>query len=76
MHGRIKMFDQSRGYGFIKRDDGGPDAFVHIKFCRGFVPAKNQRVEFVIVRNPQNDRDRADDVRLLLDEPADVDGNR
>jgi cold shock protein len=29
--GTLKMYDAQRGFGFIKRDDGGPDCFLHVK---------------------------------------------
>jgi len=27
--GRVKRFDEKKGYGFIQQEGGGPDVFVH-----------------------------------------------
>jgi CspA family cold shock protein len=56
--GRVKWFNQEKGYGFIEREDGG-DVFVHFSAIQeeGFKTlAEGQKVEFDIVegaRGPQ-----------------------
>lgn len=32
--GVVKFFDAAKGYGFIKRDDGQPDVFLHVTDLR------------------------------------------
>lgn len=47
--GTVKFFNAQRGYGFIQRDDGNPDAFVHISAVEsaGLSDlAENQRLSF------------------------------
>jgi CspA family cold shock protein len=50
--GRVKWFNDAKGFGFIARDDG-PDVFVHFSAIQseGFrTLAENQEVEFEVVQ--------------------------
>ncbi|HHX51493.1 MAG TPA: cold-shock protein [Clostridia bacterium] len=55
MLGKVKWFNQEKGYGFIERD-GGDDVFVHFSAIQeeGFKSlAEGQEVEFEIVQGPR-----------------------
>lgn len=50
--GKVKWFNEKKGYGFIERDEGG-DVFVHFSAIKGdgFKTLKEgQRVEFEVVQ--------------------------
>jgi CspA family cold shock protein len=53
LEGKVKWFNEAKGYGFIQQDNG-PDVFVHFSAIRteGFKTlAEGQRVQFEIVED-------------------------
>ncbi len=54
--GTVKWFNEAKGFGFIKPDEGGEDLFAHFSEiqAKGFrTLQENQRVEFVIKQGPK-----------------------
>ena len=52
IRGSVKWFNNAKGYGFLGRDDGGADVFVHYSAITGdgFKSLQeNDRVEFEIL---------------------------
>ena len=45
--GTVKWFDPDKGFGFIARDDGGPDLFVHRSALGMQTLGEGDRVDFV-----------------------------
>jgi CspA family cold shock protein len=53
--GRVKWFNDAKGYGFIAREDG-PDVFVHYSAIQGDgfrSLAEGQQVQFEITEGPK-----------------------
>jgi CspA family cold shock protein len=53
VEGKVKWFNESKGYGFIQQDNG-PDVFVHFSAIKGEgfkTLAEGQRVQFDIVED-------------------------
>jgi cold shock protein len=59
MHGTVKWFNNAKGFGFLGRDDEGPDVFVHYSAIVGDkfkTLREGDRVEFDIVPGPKGDQ--------------------
>ena len=54
--GKVKWFNEAKGYGFISQDDGGDDVFVHFNAIQGTgfkTLIEGQAVTYEIERGPK-----------------------
>lgn len=66
IQGRVKWFNEEKGFGFIEREDGGEDVFLHFSALNqaGFKTVKEDaRVEFIVTMGPKGPK--AEDVITL-----------
>jgi CspA family cold shock protein len=66
--GKVKWFNDQKGYGFIAPDNGGKDVFVHISAVEraGLRSlAENQAVSFEVVADRKSGKESADQLKAL-----------
>ncbi len=57
--GKVKWFSDAKGYGFIEREDGSGDVFVHHSAIQGTgykSLAEDDQVEFEVEQGPKGPR--------------------
>jgi cold shock protein len=65
--GKIKFFDERRGFGFIVNDAGGPDIFVHVTAAEqaGLTLRDGMRLTFDLVDDPRRGKSKAVNLMAL-----------
>ena len=64
--GTVKFFNETKGFGFIAPDNGGPDVFVHISAVErsGLRSlSEGQKVSFEIVRDKRSGKNAAENLQ-------------
>jgi CspA family cold shock protein len=61
--GTVKWYDPEKGFGFVAREDGGGDLFLHHSMVGPDVPAEGDRLSFTIGYGLKGER--AEDVHIL-----------
>ena len=67
-NGTVKWFNPAKGFGFIERDDGGADIFVHISAIERaglYTLNEGQKVSFEEERDPKRGKTSAVNIKAL-----------
>ncbi|MFH2070072.1 MAG: cold shock domain-containing protein [Elusimicrobiota bacterium] len=59
MRGKVKWFSERKGYGFISKDDGSGDVFVHFQAIEGDgykTLREGEDVEFNVTNSPKGEK--------------------
>lgn len=68
IYGTVKTWNVERGFGFLKREDMAPDAFVHVSAIEraGIDEIRpGDRVSFELEQDPRSGKMRAVDIRMV-----------
>jgi CspA family cold shock protein len=66
--GTVKWFNSQKGFGFIERDGGGADVFVHISAVERAglgTLQEGQKVSFDVVADRRSGKSSADNLRVI-----------
>jgi CspA family cold shock protein len=66
--GTVKFFNVQKGFGFISREDGSEDVFVHVSAVeRAGMTTLNegQRLSFDVVKDPRKGKTNAQNLRAV-----------
>ncbi len=64
--GKVKFFNETKGFGFITCDNDGKEIFFHISAVKDARVAKEgDRAEFEITLDPRSHKERAEGVVIL-----------
>jgi CspA family cold shock protein len=66
--GTVKFFNATKGFGFIVKDGGGPDVFVHISAVERSglgTLSDGQKVSFDEVNDPRKGKTAAENLKAL-----------
>ncbi len=65
-NGTVKFFNESKGFGFITPENGGPDVFVHVSALQGTSSLRDgQKVSYELGQDRKTGKSKAENVSVL-----------